>query len=121
MRHVLHHTAAIVSMVREFGTDPNTGRRADSEVPGTGTPVKWRGHHLVLTADHVFNKAEPQDLRVFAYASLPATCTSRESLTMNDIGDGVALTEASVIHRCKWEDLAVVTIDPTQFPASRFH
>jgi hypothetical protein len=120
MRHVLQHSTAIVNMVREFGTDPNTGRRADSEVPETGIPVKWREHHFVLSAAHVFEKAEPQDLRVFAYASLPAASTSRESLTINDIAYGMALTDASVIHRCKWEDLAVVTIDPSRFPGVDF-
>ena len=121
MRHVLRHTAAIVNTVREFGTDRDTGRRADSQVPGTGTPMKWRENLFVLSAAHVFEKAGPKDLRVFAYANLPATYKSRESLTMDDIVEGVALTDASVIHRCKWEDLAVVTIDAGPISGCRFH
>lgn len=120
MRYVLQHTASIVNTVREFGTDRHTGQRADSEVPGTGIPMKWREHHFVLSAAHVFDKAGPKDLRVFAYANLPVAYKSRESLTMRDIVDGVAMTDASVIHRCKWEDLAVVTIDAAQFPGVDF-
>lgn len=120
MRHVLQHTVPIVNTIREFGTDPYTGRRADSEVQGTGTPMKWREHHFVLSAAHVLDKAEPKDLRVYAYSNLPATYKSPESLTMDDIVDGVALTDTSVIHRCKWEDLAVVTIDTRQFPGVEF-
>lgn len=120
MRHVLLHTASIVNSLREFGIDRDTGRRADSEVPGTGTPMKWREHHFILSADHVFEKAAPKDLRVFAYTNLPATYISRESLTTADIVDGVALTDGSKIHRCGWEDLAVVTIDADQFPGADF-
>lgn len=120
MRHVLQHTASIVNTIREFGTDRSTGRRADSEVSGSGTPMKWREHHFILSAAHVFEKATPKDLRVLTYAKLPATYVSRESLTMDDIVDGVALTDASVMHRCKWEDLAVVTIDATKFQGVDF-
>ena len=120
MRHVLQHTAATVNAVREFGTDPHTGRRADSEVPGTGTPMKWREHHFVLSAAHVFEKAGPKDLRVLVYSNLPVAYKSPESLTTDDIVAGVALTDASVIHRCEWEDLAVVTVDAAQFPGVDF-
>jgi hypothetical protein len=116
MRHVLLHTASIVNRVRVFGVDPSTGRRADSEVSGSGTPMKWGKHHFILSAAHVFEKAEPKDLRVFAYTKLPATYIPRESLTPADIVDGVALTDGSKIYRCGWEDLAVVTIDADQFP-----
>lgn len=120
MRHVLRHTASIVNTVREFGTDPYTGRRADSEVPATGTPMTWRKHHFVLSAAHVFDKAGPTDLRILMHTDLPSTYKARDSLTMRDIADGLPLTDASVIHRCKWEDLAVVTIDAAQFPGVDF-
>jgi hypothetical protein len=120
MRHVLLHTASIVNMVREFGIDRDTGKRADSEVPGTGTPMKWKEHHFILSAAHVFDKAEPKDLRVFAYSDLPVTYKPRESLTRDDIVDGIALTNSSVILRCKWEDLAIVTVDAKQFPSVEF-
>lgn len=120
MRHVLQHTASIVNTIREFGIDRDTGRRADSEVPGAGSPMKWRGHHFILSAGHVFEKAGPQDLRVFTYTNLPTTYKSPESLAKDDIVDGVALTDASEIHRCEWEDLAVVTVDANQFPGVDF-
>jgi hypothetical protein len=120
MRHVLQHTAAIVNTVRAFGTDPATGLRADSEVPGTGTPMKWGERHFILSAAHVFEKAAPEDLRVFTYATLPTTYKPQESLTPADIVDGVPLNDASVIHRCKWEDLAIVTVAAAQFPGVEF-
>src|SRR5712692_8407209 len=111
LRHLLRRTVAIVNRVREFGTDPYTGQRADSEIPGTGTPMKWGERHFVLSAAHVFENAPAEDLRVLTFANLPATYKGRDFLTKDDIVDGLPLSGECVIHRCEWEDLAVVTID----------
>lgn len=32
---------------------------------GTGTLVRWRGHHLILTAEHVVAGTRPEDYRFF--------------------------------------------------------
>lgn len=120
LRHLLRHTAAIVNSVREVGTDPFSGGPADSEVPGTGIPIKWGNHHFVLSAAHVFKNATPKDLRVLTFANLPPTYKGRESLTWDDIVDGLPLTGDCVIHVCDWEDLAVVTINPEKFPGVDF-
>src|SRR6266851_1381457 len=120
MRHILRHSAAIVNSVRVVGVNRQTGQRGDSEVPGSGCPMRWGRHHFVLTAAHVFENAEARDLRVLTYSSLPVEYKSREALTKRDIVDGTQLTDSSVIHRCKWEDLAVVTIDPERFPGVDF-
>jgi hypothetical protein len=82
--------------------------------------MKWGGHHFVLSAAHVFENAEARDLRVFTYSSLPLEYKGREALTKRDIVDGTPLTDSSVIHRCEWEDLAVVTVDPQKFPGVDF-
>ena len=120
MQHLLRHTAAIVNSIRVVGVNRQTGQRGDSEVPGTGCPMKWGRHYFVLSAAHVFENANATDVRVFAYSELPATYKSRETLTLRDIVDGLPLADDSVIHRCGWEDLAVVTIDPAKFPGVDF-
>jgi hypothetical protein len=120
MRHLLQHSAAIVNSVREVGVNRYTGQPGDSEVPGTGCPMRWGQHHFVLSAAHVFENAEARDLRVLTYSNLPQVYKGIEALTKRDIVDGTPLTSSSVIHRCKWEDLAVVTIDPERFPGVDF-
>jgi hypothetical protein len=120
MRHLLRHSAAVVNSVRVVGVNRQTGQRGDSEVSGSGCPMRWGRHHFVLTAAHVFENAEARDLRVLTFADLPLNYKSREALTKRDIVDGTPLTDSSVIHRCDWEDLAVVTIDPGQFPGVDF-
>jgi hypothetical protein len=119
-RHLLQHTAAIVNSVREVGADRYTGQRADAEVPGTGCPMRWGDQYFVLTAAHVFDNAEPKDLRVLTYADLPVSFKGPHELTAKDIVDGVPLGYDSTIHRCGWEDLAVVTIDAGRFPGVDF-
>jgi hypothetical protein len=120
MRHLLRHSAAIVNSVRVVGVNCQTGQRGDSEVPGTGCPMKWGRHYFVLSAAHVFENAKATDMRVFAYAELPVAYKSREALTRRDIVDGLPLSGDSVIHRCGWEDLAAVTVDPEKFPGVDF-
>jgi len=51
---------------------------------------------------------------------LPASYKSREALTQRDLAEALPLPANSVIHRCGWEDLAVVTVDPERFPSVDF-
>lgn len=120
MRHLLRHSAAIVNSIRVVGVNRYTGQRGDSEVAGSGCPMRRGRHHFVLSAAHVFENAEARDLRVLTFSSLPLQYKGREALTKRDIVDGTPLTDSSVIHRCKWEDLAVVTIDPEKFAGADF-
>jgi hypothetical protein len=120
MRHMLQHTAAVVNSVRVVGVNRYTGERGDSEMPGTGCPMRWGKQRFVLSAAHVFENAEAKDIRVLVFADLPKEYKSREALTKRDIVDGIGLTDDSVIHRCKWEDLAVVTVDVAKFPGVDF-
>lgn len=71
MRHMLQHTAAVVNSVRVVGVNRYTGERGDSEVPGTGCPMRWGKHHFVLSAAHVFENAEAKEIRVLVFADLP--------------------------------------------------
>ncbi len=120
MRHLLRHTAAIVNGIRVVGVNRQTGQRGDSEVPGSGCPMRWGSHHFVLSAAHVFENAKATDVRVITYAELPASYKSSEALRPRDIVEGLPLAGDSVIHRCGWEDLAVVTVDPEKFPGVDF-
>jgi hypothetical protein len=117
---MLQHTAAVVNSVRVVGVNRYTGERGDSEMPGTGCPMRWGKQRFVLSAAHVFENAEAKDIRVLVFADLPKEYKSREALTKRDIVDGIGLTDDSVIHRCKWEDLAVVTVDVAKFPGVDF-
>lgn len=119
-RHLLQHTAGIVNGVRVSGVNRYTRERGDSEEPGTGCPMRWGRNHFVLSAKHLFENAKPTDVRVFTFANQPVQYKSPATVTMRDIVDGVTLTEGSIIHRCAWEDLAVVTVDPANFPDTEF-
>ena len=96
------------------GTDPATGQRGrEEEVPGTGIAGVWGGHYFILTAKHVVEKAEVSDLRFFV-RQVGALKTQRASdITHRDGVEPVRLDDPkAVIHRCGWEDLAVVTLQP---------
>jgi hypothetical protein len=82
--------------------------------------MKWGEQHFVLSAAHVFEKATAEDLRVLTFENLPATYKDSGSLTKDDIVDGKPLSSECVIHRCEWEDLAVVTINAEKFPGVDF-
>jgi hypothetical protein len=47
---------------------------------GTGTLVRWKGHHLILTAEHVISDTIPGDLRFFFPQDAPPTNVDRETL-----------------------------------------
>jgi hypothetical protein len=103
------HSVAIVNSIRTVGHDPITGKRADTEEPGSGCTLRWGAHYFVLTAAHVVEKAQPPDIRVFCPPP-DMKFRSSSSLEPQDILDAVPLKdERAVIHRCAWEDLAILT------------
>jgi hypothetical protein len=118
---LLRHTAGIVNGVRIVGTIPATGKPADEEQPGTGCFVRWGNHHLIVTARHVVENARIEDLRVFAYPSGGFKVKPSVEVTQKDIVEAVRLNRRStVIYSCAWEDLAVLTLDPQDFPGAEF-
>lgn len=107
------HTVGIAnSALGVDGTDPYTGRPAhECEAPGTGVAGRWGRHHFVLTAKHVIDQAELKDLNFFSRPTGAFTraseVTMKDALMASPIPD-----EGSVVHRCDWEDLALITMKP---------
>lgn len=114
INRVATHTVGIINSLRTKGYDPTTNRRGDGEEMGTGCAGRWGPNHFILTARHVIKEeAAPSDLRIFWRPAPFIERRSDRDLTLNDIADGTPIKDSSaVIHRCPWEDLAVVIIDP---------
>jgi hypothetical protein len=107
------HSLGIVNRIRTVGTDPTTGRQGESEEPGTGVAVLWGDRHLILTAKHLLEKAEPKDLHFFCYPPGGFEYRAPEDLRQQDVVEPVRLAEhSSELHRCDWEDVAVMTTTP---------
>jgi hypothetical protein len=110
------HTVGIINSIRTVGFDPITQRRGDGEEAGTGCAGRWGDHHFIITASHVLHSgAKPSDLRIFWRPSGAIERIADADLRPKDIADGVPIRDPNAaIHHCKWEDLAVITIDPTE-------
>jgi hypothetical protein len=53
---------------------------------GSGTLVRWRGRHLILTAAHVIDNSQPEDLRfLFPPANTQTTLTYAEVQTLSTV------------------------------------
>jgi len=112
------HTVAIVNSIPDFL--PNS---VDRERPGTGSACSWASHHFILTANHVIrNEAKPCDLRLFWRPFGEDQHVAEKDLKREHTVDAIAIKDPhAVIHRCAWEDLAIVTIDPSEAgPYSEF-
>jgi len=115
------HSAAIINSVRTVGFDPVTQRKGDGEEVGTGFAGRWGRHDFILTAKHVLRKARASDLRVFFMPSGAVEYRAAADLRKHDIVDGLPLTEHSaIIHRCPWEDLALITVSSEAIPNTEF-
>lgn len=114
INRVATHTIGIINSIRSKGRDSSTNRPADGEEMGTGCAGKWGAHHFVLTARHVIKEeSAPSDLRIFWRLAPFIERRSDRDLTVKDIADGIPVTDPqAVIHRCDWEDLAVIALDP---------
>ena len=110
------HTVGIINSIRTVGFDPITHRRGDGEEMGTGCAGCWGKHHFILTAGHVLHSdAKPPDLRIFWRPSGGIERIADADLRPQDIVDGIAIRDPkAVIHRCGWEDLAMITINPAE-------
>jgi len=118
---LLRHTAGIVNGVRVVGTHPISGKRADEEQPGTGCFIRWGSHHLILTARHVVESVRPEDLRIFSYPLDGYKVQATSEVRKTDIVEATYLSARNAaIHCCTWEDLAVVSVGPNDFPGAEF-
>jgi hypothetical protein len=109
-------TVSIVNSIRTVGHDPITNKRGDGEDTGTGCAGHWGNHHFVLTAEHVLNaNAKPSDLRIFWRPTAGIERIADADLKPKDIGDAVAIRDRdAIIHRCNWEDIAIIAMDPAE-------
>lgn len=110
------NTVAIVNSIRRVGRHPVTNRPANGEDAGTGCVGRWGSHHFILTAGHVpHSDAQPADLRIFWRPTGGIERVADADLKPRDIGHAVAIRDPkAVIHRCLWEDLAVIELDPAE-------
>jgi hypothetical protein len=73
---ILQSTVCIVK-VSEDRTDADNG---------SGTLIRWRGRHLILTAAHVIENAQPEDLRfLFPPANTRPTLSFEEMQTLSGL------------------------------------
>jgi hypothetical protein len=113
------YTVAVVNSIRDVDVD----KRMDGEGAASGSACKWGKHHLILTANHVIHKdAKPSDLRLFWRPYAEDLYLADKDLKPEHIVDAVAIKDPhAAIHRCGWEDLAIITIDPSEAgPHSEF-
>ncbi len=113
------HTVGLVNRIPTIGTDPLTGKRGDSEEPGTGCAVRWGLNYCILTAKHVIENAELKDIDFFYRPS--GRIQEYRDLRPQDVFDAAPLNDPNaVLHRCGWEDLAVVATVPNAIPHLEF-
>ena len=113
------HTVAVLNRIRTVGEDPLTGKKGDSEEPGTGCAVRWGTHHCILTAKHVIEKAELRDIGFFYRQS--GRIEEQRTLQPGDLCEAVSLNDpTATIQRCEWEDLAVISTVPDSIPHLEF-
>jgi len=116
---LLNHTVAIVNQVPVTGTDPASGARVDSEECGTGCTVKWRDLNLIVTAKHVIEGANTNQVRIYSTPDGPIRFAGRDDLTPSDIGAGEPF-KGNAIHRCGRRDLAALVVAAADFPTMDF-
>jgi hypothetical protein len=88
-------------------TDVDLQRKTMADGLGTGTACTWKGHSLILTAEHVVAKAEPDDLafllRVDNAINWEGTAKPEEVVPR------VSLPVERIV-RCKEHDLAAIVL-----------
>ena len=97
------------------------GRPADEEQPGSGFLINWGKHRCVLTAKHVVEGADKNDIRFFLRAPTPDYMSREERLKCDHVEvDAGTRAEIYAIDRCEWEDIAVLTINPLTMANTEF-
>jgi hypothetical protein len=114
--HVSNCTVAMVNSIRTVGFDPISQRPGDGEEVGTGCAGRWGQHHCVVTANHVIETAsKPSDVRIFWRDSSGIERIAESDLKPRDIANAIAVRDPNAtIHRCSWEDLALIVIDQSE-------
>src|SRR5579863_2348719 len=113
------HTVGVVNRIPTVGTDPLTGKRGDSEEHGTGCAVRWGLNYCILTAKHVIEKAKLKDIDFFFRPS--GRIEEQRTFRPQEVFDAAPLNDPNaVLHRCGWEDLAVVATISNAIPHVEF-
>jgi hypothetical protein len=96
------------------GIDPVTGLRAREEAtPGTGVAGRWNDQFFIATAKHVLVSAIPSDLSLFVRERSDLKVQHASTITERDGSAPIPLNDpTAVIHRCEYEDLAIISISP---------
>jgi hypothetical protein len=116
---LLNHTVAIVNEVQVTGTAQESGARINTEECGTGCTVKWGHANLILTAKHVIDRADPNEIRIYSTPGGPIRFVGRSDLTPADMAAGEPF-KGGAIHRCERRDLAALAVDVADFPTMDF-
>jgi len=105
------HSVGIINTIRDVDRDART----DQETNGTTSLGRWGVHHFLLTANHVIHPdAKVSDLRLFWRPYGDDKYLANTELQADDIVNGVSIRDPKAhIIRCRWEDLAIIKIDPS--------
>jgi hypothetical protein len=105
------HSVGIINTIRDVDKDTRT----DQETNGTASLGRWGVHRFLLTANHVIHTdAKVADLRLFWRPYGDDKYLADSELRADHIASGVAISDPKAhITRCEWEDLAIITIDPS--------
>src|SRR5215469_15681770 len=105
------HSVGIINTIRDVDRDART----DQETNGTASLGRWGVHHFLLTANHVIHPdAKVSDLRLFWRPYGDDKYLANTELQADDIVNGVLIRDPKAhIIRCRWEDLAIIKIDPS--------
>jgi hypothetical protein len=113
------NSVGIINTIR----DVDKASRRDWETNGTGNLGRWGNHRFIQTASHVIHpNAKLSDLRFFWRPYGDDKYLSDSDLRADHVTNGVCIKDPNAtIHRCAWEDLAIITISPTEAgPHSEF-
>jgi len=106
------HGVGIINTIREVDKDTRT----DQETNGTASLGRWNIHHFLMTANHVIHpQAKPSNLRLFWRPYGDDKYLADTDLRAEHITNGVPIRDPKArIIRCQWEDLAIITVDPSE-------
>lgn len=107
---VASHAVTVVNRVWRVGKAHN-GKQIAEQAPGMGAACRWKGEKLILTAKHVVENAEPQDIEFFVRLDAPIDWGVRPATPK--IFPPRKLQIRRMI-RCKWADLACIVLASNQ-------
>jgi hypothetical protein len=114
------HTVGIVNeskKERQVGELPD-GRRVEEAPPGTASLIQWGAHCCILTAGHVVQSADANELKFFVGRNSLKE-QSRQEVEKQGYVQAYPPNSMEIrsIERCPWEDMAVLTVAPKHIPA----